>query len=182
MELVIVQQNVCGRDVYEGKRNIQDYEILIKEVREENPDIIFLTEFYYREMYGITQEILEEYEFIKPVLLSEEDENKDGLYASCILAIKKTTVNKGERFELANMLDYRYICADLNIKTGKILKVLLMYVPQTYNATRYRVEQKRKMLVSANKYITRNSNTLIFVGGDMNSDIDGKTTDRKSVV
>ena len=48
MELVIVQQNVCGRDVYEGKRNIQDYEILIKEVREENPDIIFLTEFYYR--------------------------------------------------------------------------------------------------------------------------------------
>lgn len=41
MELVIVQQNVCGRDVYEGKRNIQDYEILIKEVREENPDIIF---------------------------------------------------------------------------------------------------------------------------------------------
>ena len=94
MELVIVQQNVCGRDVYEGKRNIQDYEILIKEVREENPDIIFLTEFYYREMYDITQEILEEYEFIKPVLLSEEDENKDGLYASCILAIKKTTVNK----------------------------------------------------------------------------------------
>lgn len=89
---------------------------------------------------------------------------------------KKTTVNKGERFELANMLDYRYICADLNIKTGKILKVLLMYVPQTYNATRYRVEQKRKMLVSANKYITRNSNTLIFVGGDMNSDIDGKIT------
>lgn len=176
MELVIVQQNVCGRDVYEGKRNIQDYEILIKEVREENPDIIFLTEFYYWEMYGITQEILEEYEFIKPVLLSEEDENKEGLFASCILAIKKTTVNKGERFELANMLDYRYICADLNIKTGKILKVLLMYVPQTYNATRYRVEQKRKMLVSANKYITRNSNTLIFVGGDMNSDIDGKTT------
>ena len=58
MELVIVQQNVCGRDVYEGKRNIQDYEILIKEVREENPDIIFLTEFYYREMYDITQEIL----------------------------------------------------------------------------------------------------------------------------
>lgn len=32
------------------------------------------------------------------------------------------------------------------------------------------------MLVSANKYITRNSNTLIFVGGDMNSDIDGKIT------
>ena len=32
------------------------------------------------------------------------------------------------------------------------------------------------MLVSANKYITRNSNTLIFVGGDINSDIDGKTT------
>ncbi len=84
------------------KRNIQDYEILIKEVREENPDIIFLTEFYYREMYDITQEILEEYEFIKPVLLSEEDENKDGLYASCILAIKKNAVNKGERFELAN--------------------------------------------------------------------------------
>ena len=148
MELVIVQQNVCGRDVYEGKRNIEDYEILIKEVREENPDIIFLTEFYYREMYGITQEILEEYEFIKPVLLSEEDEKKDGLYASCILAIKKTTVNKGERFELANMLDYRYICTDLNIKTGKILKVLLMYVPQTYNATRYRVEQKRKNNIS----------------------------------
>ncbi len=40
MELVIVQQNVCGRDGFEGKRNIQDYEILIKEVREENPDII----------------------------------------------------------------------------------------------------------------------------------------------
>ena len=84
MELVIVQQNVCGRDVYEGKRNILDYKKLIEKVREENPDIIFLSEFYYREMYGITREILEEYEFIKPVLLSEEDENKEGLFASCI--------------------------------------------------------------------------------------------------
>lgn len=176
MELVIVQQNVCGRDVYEGKRTIQNYEKLIKEVREKKPDIIFLTEFYYQQMYSITQEILEEYEFIKPVSLSEEDESKDGLYASCILAIKKTKVNISERFELANMLAFRYICVDLNIKTGKVLKALLMYVPQTYNAAKYRVEQKRKMLISANKYVTKNSNSLIFVGGDMNSDIDRRTT------
>lgn len=179
MELVIVQQNVCGRDVYEGKRTIQNYEKLIKEVREKNPDIIFLTEFYYQQMYSITQKILKEYEFIKPVLLSEEYENRDGLYASCILAIKKIKVNIGKKFKLSNMLDFRYVCVDLNIKTGEVLevlKVLLMYVPQTYNAPKYRVEQKRKMLISANEYVTKNSNTLIFVGGDMNSDIDGRTT------
>ena len=134
MELVIVQQNVCGRDVYKGKQNIQDYEKLIEEVRAENPDIIFLTEFYYQQMYIITQEILEGYEFIKPISLSEEDENKEDLYASCILAIKQTKVNKDERFKLANMLDFRYICVDLNIETGKVLKMLLMYVPQTYNS------------------------------------------------
>ena len=93
-------------------------------MREENPDIIFLTEFYYRKMYGITQEILEEYEFIKTISLSKEDENTEGLYASCILAIKKTKVDKGERVKLANMLDFRYICVDLNIKTSKVLKIL----------------------------------------------------------
>ena len=176
MELVIIQQNVCGRDVYEGKRTIQNYEKLTNEVRDKNPDIIFLTEFYYQKMYSITQEILEGYEFIKPISLSEEDENNDDLYASCILAIKKTKVNIGERFKLENMLALRYICVDLKIKTGEVLKVLLMYVPQTYNATKYRVEQKRKMLISANEYVENNSNTLIFVGGDMNSDIDGRTT------
>lgn len=176
MELVIVQQNVCGREMYNGNWGRQDYEKLIKALKRENPDIIFLTEFYYQQMYDITQKIFEEYEFIKPISLSEDDENKEGLYAACALAVKQSKVIKDKQFELENMIDFRYICVDLNIGNGQVIKTLLMYVPQTYNSTRYRVEQKRKMIHSANIYVKNNCNTLLFVGGDMNSDIDGKTT------
>ena len=175
-ELVIVQQNVRGRDIYEGVWGIQDYEELIKEVKEERPDIIFLTEFYYQQMYGVTQRILEGYDFIKPIGLSEDDEKQEGLYAACVLAIKRTKVTKDNQFELENMLTFRYICVDLNIENKKVMKTLLMYVPQTYKATKNRVEQKRKMLCSASKYVAKNCNNFLFVGGDMNSDIDGKTT------
>lgn len=176
MELVIVQQNVRGRDIYEGVWNIQDYEELIKELKGKSPDIIFLTEFYYQQMYIVTQKILEGYEFIKPIGLSEADEKKEGLYASCILAIKQTKVTKDNQFKLENMLPFRYICVDLKIENKKVMKTLLMYVPQTYNASENRIEQKRKMLCSASNYVANNCNNLLFVGGDMNSDIDGKTT------
>lgn len=173
-KLVIVQQNVRGRDIHNGVWSIQDYKELIKEVKGESPDIIFLTEFYYQQMYGVTKKILEGYDFIKPIGLSEDDE-KD-LYAACILAIKRTKVTKDNQFELENMLIYRYICVDLKIEDKIIIKTLLMYVPQTYKAKKSRVEQKRKMLCSASKYIAKNCDNLLFVGGDMNSDIDGKTT------
>lgn len=177
MELVIVQQNVCGRDIYEGNWSIQDYEELLKEVKGENlPDIIFLTEFYYQQMYDVTQNILEGYEFIKPSSFSEDDMKKEGLYATCLLAIRKNKVTKEKQIKLRNMLDLRYICVDLNIKNEKILKALLLYVPQTYNAPPYRIEQKRKMLSSTRDFVSENCNALLFVGGDMNSDIDGKTT------
>lgn len=175
-ELVIVQQNVRGKDIYDGGWSIQDYENLIKELNKESPDIIFLTEFYYQQMYGVTRKILEEYEFIKPLGLSEDDEKKERLYATCILAIKRTKVTKDNQSELENMLAFRYICVDLNIENKKVMKTLLMYVPQTYKLSKNRVEQKRKMLCSASKYVAENCNTLLFVGGDMNSDIDGKTT------
>lgn len=175
-ELVIVQQNVRGRAIHDGVWSIQGYKELIKEVKGESPDIIFLTEFYYQQMYGVTQEILEGYEFIKPIGLSEDDEKKEGLYAACILAIKRTKVTKDNQFELENMLTYRYICVDLGIEDKIIIKTLLMYVPQTCKAKEYRVEQKRKMLCSASKYVAKNCDNLLFVGGDMNSDIDEKTT------
>ena len=160
-ELVIVQQNVRGRDIYDGGWSIQDYEELIKEVKGESPDIIFLTEFYYQQMYGVTQKILEGYEFIKPIGLSEDDEKKEGLYAACILAIKRTKVTKDNQFELENMLAFRYICVNLNIENKKVMKTLLMYVPQTYKDSKNRVEQKRKMLCSASKYVAENCNTLL---------------------
>lgn len=183
MELVIVQQNVCGRDIYEGNWSIQDYEELLKELKGENPpDIIFLTEFYYQQMYDVTQNILEGYEFIKPSSFSEDDMKKEGLYATCLLAIRKNKVTKEKQIELRNMLDLRYICVDLNIKNEK-LKTLLLYVPQTYNADPSRIEQKRNMLSSTRDFVSENCNALsencnalLFVGGDMNSDIDGKTT------
>ena len=147
MELVIVQQNVCGRDIYEGNWSIQDYEELLKEVKGENPpDIFFLTEFYYQQMYDVTQNILEGYEFIKSSSFSEDDMKKEGLYVTCLLAIKKNKVTKEKQIKLRNMLDLTYICVDLNIKNEKILKALLLYVPQTYNGRPYRIEQKRKML------------------------------------
>lgn len=75
-KLVIVQQNVRGRDIHNGVWSIQDYKELIKEVKGESPDIIFLTEFYYQLMYGVTKKILEGYDFIKPIGLSEDDEKK----------------------------------------------------------------------------------------------------------
>lgn len=175
MELVIVQQNVCGREMYNGTWRRQDYKQLIEVLKSKNPDIIFLTEFYYQQMYDITREILKGYEFIKPISLSEKYEKREGLYATCVLAIKRTKVIKDKQFELENMLDFRYICVNLKIGNGKIIKTLLMYVPQTYNAPN-RVKQKREMLCSANVYVTNNLDNLLFVGGDMNSDIDKKTT------
>lgn len=177
MEFVIVQQNVCGRDIYRGNWSIHDYEKLLKKVKGENePDIIFLTEFYYQPMYEVTKNILEGYEFIKPSSFLENDMKKEGLYATCLLAIRKNIVTKEKQIKLRNMLDLRYICVDLNIKNEKTLKVLLLYVPQTYNASPDRIEQKRKMLISTRDFVSENSNALLFVGGDMNSDIDGKTT------
>lgn len=71
------------------------------------------------------------------------------------------------------MLTLRHICVDIDVG-NKIIKMLLMYVPQTYNANR--VKTKQKMLRSANKYVKDNKNTLLFVGGDMNSDVDLETT------
>lgn len=177
MELVIVQQNVCGRKIYEGNWSIQDYEELLKEVKGKNsPDIIFLTEFYYQQMYDVTQNILEGYEFIKPSGFSEDDLKQEALYAACLLAIRKDTVTKEEQFELINMLDLRYICVDLNIQNEKILRTLLLYVPQTYIASKDRIKKKEKMLSSTSNFVSENCNNLLFVGGDMNSDIDGKTT------
>lgn len=176
MKLVIIQQNVCGRNIYEGIWGTKDYEELIKEIKGKNPDVIFLTEFCYKKMFDITQKILDEYEFIKPISLLEDDENKEELYAACVLAVKRNKVKISNQYELKNMLDFRYICVDLNIENGKTIKALLMYVPQTYNTSKNRIEQKRKMLISANGYVTNNSNAILFIGGDMNSDIDGKTT------
>lgn len=146
-KLVIVQQNVRGRDIYDGGWSLQDYEELIKEVNGESPDIIFLTEFYYQQMYGVTQKILEGYEFIKPIGLSEEDEKKEGLYAACILAIKRTKVTKDNQFELENMLAFRYICVDLNIENKKVMKTLLMYVPQSIKTQRIELNKNEKCFV-----------------------------------
>lgn len=176
MKLKVIQQNVCGREMYERNWSIQDYKELIKELKDKDPDIIFLTEFYYQQMYDVTQKILGEYELIGPISLSEYDANRKDLYATCVLAIKRTKVYKDKQIKLENMLEYRYICVDLSVEKNKTIKMLLMYIPQTYNAPKYRIEQKRKMIHSASIYAENNSNTLLFVGGDMNSDIDGKTT------
>ena len=74
------------------------------------------------------------------------------------------------------MLDVRYICVDLNIQNEKILRTLFLHVPQTYKASKDRIKQKEKMLSSTSDFVSENCNNLLFVGGDMNSDIDGKTT------
>lgn len=171
-----MQQNVCGRNIYEGTWNIQDYEELIIEVKRENPDIIFFTEFYYQQMYDVTKRALEGYEFIKPSRFTRDNEKQEGLYATCVLAVRKDKVTIDKQIELINMLDLRYICVDLNIMNEIKMRTLLLYVPQTYNAPPYRVKQKEKMLSSTSDYISENCNNQLFVGGDMNSDIDGKTT------
>ena len=173
MELMMIQQNVCGKKLYDGSWSIQDYEQLIKKIRDKKPDIVFFTEFYYWKMYDITQKIFKEYDFIPPISLLESDKNNENLYAACVFAIKRTKVNSHRQSELKNMLTLRHICVDIDVG-NKIIKMLLMYVPQTYNANR--VKTKQKMLRSANKYVKDNKNTLLFVGGDMNSDVDLETT------
>ncbi len=173
MELVIVQQNVCGRNLFEGKWSISDYEDLIKRIKEKNPDIIFLTEFYYQQMYNVTHKLFGDYEFIEPVLMTANDKNNNKLYASCVLAIKRNKVAVDKQFKLTNMLNFRYICVDLNIDDTEILKTLFMYVPQTCNSPEIR---KKSMLESACDYVSSNPDAYLFVGGDMNSDIDGETT------
>ena len=173
MEVVMIQQNVCGRKLYDGSWRINDYKKLIRSIGRKKPDIVFFTEFYYWKMYDITQKIFKEYDFIPPISLSVSDKNDENLYAACVVAIKRTKVNSRRQSELKDMLTLRHICVDIDVG-NKIIKMLLMYVPQTYNANR--VKAKQKMLRSANTYVKENKNTLLFVGGDMNSDVDLETT------
>ena len=175
-DLAIIQQNVRGRDIEnDGLWSMQDYIEMAKEIKYKCPDIVFLTEFYYKKMYAVTQKLFDEYEFIKPLGMSEADEKQSGLFATCVLAIKRNKVIKKKQIKLNNMLDFRYICIELMIGKRK-MKMLLMYIPQTLNANNKRIEQKKKMLDSAREYILKNCDNILFVGGDMNSDIDKKTT------
>lgn len=173
MELMMIQQNVCGKKLYDGSWSINDYVQLIKRIRNKKPDIVFFTEFYYWKMYDITQKIFKEYAFITPLSLSGSDKNDQSLYAACVFAIKQTKVNICRQRVLEDMLTLRHICVDIDVG-NQIIKMLLMYVPQTYNADR--VKTKQKMLRSANTYVKENKNTFLFVGGDLNSDVDLETT------
>lgn len=174
--LVIIQQNACGRDVCNGTRSLQDHKRLIERLKLENTDVLFLSEFCYANMFATTKEALNDYEFVKPLALSTRDEHNENLSASCILAIKHSAVLTYTQTELANMLALRYICANLRFTQGATVNFLLTYMPQTYGTSPDRIKWKAKMFCSASQYVERNCALPLFVGGDMNSDIDGRTT------
>lgn len=50
-EIAIIQQNVRGRDIgNDGLWSMQDYKEMVKEIKNKCPDIVFLTEFYYKNL------------------------------------------------------------------------------------------------------------------------------------
>lgn len=177
MDIKIIQQNVCGQKLHKGEWGEYNLEILIDNVNQRAPDILLLSEFCYKDMINIVNKYFSDYEFIVPKKLSEKNRNSGSLFACCFMAYKKEKFTfKPVSEEITDVFPFRYICGNFLCNGADLFKILLIYIPQTYNTFLDRVEDKRKMLKDIKKFVKININESVFIGGDMNSDIDNNST------
>lgn len=175
MTIKFIQQNVCGKDYGSEKWNRKDLDLLLDIIKEREADVLFLTEFFYKEMIVPLKEKFSDYTIVLPKKFTDEDKDNYNINSACILLFKKGDVEVDSNlYSLDNMLDLRYICCDLKYQQKPIMKVLALYIPQTFNNNR--MKTKKEMLISAKKYVFNNLDSSVFVVGDMNSDVDYETT------
>lgn len=175
MTIKFIQQNVCGKDYGSEKWNRKDFELLLDTIKEREADVLLLTEFFYKEMVVLLKEKFSDYTIVLPKKFTDEDKDNYNINSACALLYKKGDVEIDSNLHsIDNMLDLRYICCDLKYQQKRIMKVLALYIPQTFNNNR--MKTKKEMLISAKKYVFNNLDSPIFVVGDMNSDVDYETT------
>lgn len=141
-----------------------------------NPSVLFFSEFCFNDDETTIIKRLKNsgYKIVHPI---GHDKFRDGAKpAACMLAFKKRELEfqieecKEMVAKKPEKRSLRYIAGTLSKKKKKI-KTFFTYVPQGPN-----IEDKAEMLLAAYCFLVRNKRRYIFLGGDFNSDIDGRTT------
>lgn len=175
MRITVLQQNANGN---EPDFSASDFEKLLNRLKKDDPDLLFFSEFRYRDMLATAKKALAGYRCVLPIEAQKDRDNGARSFmrakAACALFIKESAVTDISVTELSGMLAYRYICAEIRAYDRTKLKLLLLYVPQTYQNNR--TSSKSVMLRKSALYISRNRYEPLFAGGDMNSDINRANT------
>lgn len=91
----------------------------------------------------------------------------------CAMAVKKEIrFHQRERKDIT--VNARYIEGELILENKGSIEILFVYVPQAYNNNREK--EKKNMLEQARCFWNDNKDKKAFIGGDFNTEINGKTS------
>jgi len=200
MVLKIYQQNMCGYSISGNKtsgelneRECNALNGLMKIVKEETPNVIFLSEVSHN-LYKkiISEEVFTGYEIKQPSGGIDEDDT-----TACLVILKKEHQYEcKERNSI--FLNKRYIEGTLKINYSFELECFFAYVPQCDICVKEdillkpqvrkkviyyqdRVEQKAEMLFGAYLFWLENKDKNVFIGGDLNTDLGDEEARCKSI-
>lgn len=176
--LRIIQQNIDRSNTNINK--------MISTILSYQPHLIFFSEFNEKiHRKTIVERINSEYIIIYPKSYNEKMDKSSQI---CILAIKK---NVGLKFipQSRNGITtrLRYIEGILKLSDSKSINLFLTHIPQTYVPKKEkfsysdvcyyqeRVEYKAELLFAEYCFLNEHFNENLFIGGDMNTEINGNT-------
>lgn len=176
--LSIMQQNI--------NRNNTDITQMMDMIMSYQPHLIFFSEFCEKtHRKTIIEHINSEYSIVYP---KSYNEKKDNAAQICILAIKKDIGLKFiSRPRNGITTSLRYVEGILKLSDSKSINLFLTHIPQTYvpkeERFRYedvlyyqeRVEYKAELLFAEYCFLNEHFNENLFIGGDMNTEINGNT-------
>ena len=176
-----------------------------KHEKPEKPDIMLFTEFGYALQKNTIISMLEKDGF-EVILPKEYDRTNTKTYAACMMAIKADQFsfeyNPNHRIHIPESKRDRYIEGTLTLRESqKTMEIFLIYVQQAYvkssvnkpkesysyeelqriieeklNKHSELLEEKAKMLIAARDFCKENSQKAAFLGGDLNTALNGTTS------
>lgn len=177
VKMKIIQQNIRFNNEEEKKKE------LFKNLINEKPDVLFLSEFIYENDYNLLVESIEEsienttYKIIFPWDFNKK-ENKG--CQICVAVVFGEYSDRAERIERKNFpLTLRYITLVLQNKELFFVHAPQCVIPQcvikkgvkhALNYAQDRVEQKADVFVDLIDFVENKKNNF-WIGGDMNVDI-----------
>lgn len=182
MEIKIYQQNMCGND--KNKNLLSVLNGLKEVIKREKPDAIFLSEVshsLYQDIKNDKEYKEYKYKIVQPV----KDIAKNDTAACLLLVKKRYAPDEAKKRRHIFMKKKRYIETTLQIGNFQ-MECFFAYVQQcsptsNLKQNKKNIEAKAEMLFGAYLFLLENEGKNIFVGGDLNTDLDDPEAKCKGV-
>lgn len=178
------------------QRGNDDIPSLLDTLLKEDPDVFFFEEFCY---YAHAESIVDRlsrlgYRVILPYGFEERDKTNPRITAACMLAVKSEHQFL-QRCRPGIQQSYRYIEGTL-LPSGsdRPIECFFAYVQQLYwnerqghhsayavNTLMHKAEMKANMLFEMYRFFEENRTGRVFIGGDLNTNIDSDSARMRSL-